>query len=239
MSQILHPKELEELLDKEEIKKFYKLQKLLRGLNKTRNLTRLIHGNDYWISQVYDSIWPFYENSQKIFDNKKFIDIGSGCGFPGIAYAITHPNSEVYLIDSSRKKTASLKEIIDEINIGNKIVIINDRIENFAHTSFFRHYFDIGVTRAVSNGSTVAEYILPMLNKKGIGMLYCGKWKQIEQCKLENALLILKGSITKIKGVNLPRDKGERNVIYIKPKENCPELYPRAIGKAAKYPLGD
>jgi len=34
------------------------------------------------------------------FDNKKFLDIGSGCCFPGLAYAITHPNSEIYLIDS-------------------------------------------------------------------------------------------------------------------------------------------
>ena len=72
------------------------------GLGK---LTRLIEGNDYWISQVYDSIWPFKENSNINFDNRKFIDIGSGCGFPGFAYAITHPNSEIYLVDSSKKKT--------------------------------------------------------------------------------------------------------------------------------------
>ncbi len=238
MSQILHPKELEELLDKEEIKKFHKLQKLLERINNTRNITRLIEGNDYWISQVYDSIWPFYENSKKIFDNKKFIDIGSGCGFPGIAYAITHPNSEIYLIDSSRKKTDSLKEIVNEINIKNKIIVINDRIENFAHNPSFRNYFDIGVIRAVSTASTVAEYVIPMLDKKGVGMLYCGKWKEKDQLKLENTLLILKGSISKIKSMFLPRNKGERNVIFIKPEERCPKLYPRAIGKAAKYPLG-
>ena len=37
------------------------------------------------------------------FDNKKFLDIGSGCGFPGLAYAITHPNSEIYLLILQKK----------------------------------------------------------------------------------------------------------------------------------------
>ena len=34
-------------------------------MNKNVNLTRLIEGDDYWISQVYDSIWPFYFNIKK------------------------------------------------------------------------------------------------------------------------------------------------------------------------------
>ena len=103
MIQILHQKELENLLAEREIEMFLQLKVLIQKLNKISNLTRLIEGNDYWISQVYDSIWPFFD-SNKLFENKKYIDIGSGCGFPGLAYAITHPNSEIYLIDSSKKK---------------------------------------------------------------------------------------------------------------------------------------
>ena len=62
-----------------------------------------------WLSQVFDSIWPFKTFRNLNFDNKKFLDIGSGCGFPGLAYAITYPTSEIYLIDSSKKKTDALK----------------------------------------------------------------------------------------------------------------------------------
>ena len=235
--QIIHNKDLNEILSSSEIKLFKKLQVILSEINEDTNLTRLIEGNDYWISQVYDSIWPFYLSPNKTLDGKKFIDIGSGCGFPGLAYAITHPNSEVYLVDSSRKKTDALKQITDALKFSNKIFIINDRIERIAHNALYRSTFDIGTARAVSSPSTVSEYILPMLKRSGIGLLYCGKWNKKDEVKIRNTMDILKGSISEIKQTQLPENKGERNIIFIKPKDNCPDSYPRSIGKPAKYPL--
>jgi len=237
MMQIIHCEDLNEMLSCDEIELFRKLQKILSQINKDTNLTRLVEGDDYWISQVYDSIWPFYLNPNKILDGKKFIDIGSGCGFPGLAYAITHPNSEVYLVDSSRKKTDALKQIIEDLNFSNKIFVINDRIENIAHNALYRNNFDIGVTRAVSSPSTVAEYILPMLNDRGSGLLYCGKWSKKDEAKIKNCLNILNGSIKEIKKTELPKNRGERNIIFIKPEQLCPDSYPRSIGKPVKYPL--
>ena len=235
--QIIHYKELNEILSNHEIQLFIKLQKIISEINKNTNLTRLIEGDDYWISQIYDSIWPFDLSPNKIFDGKRFVDIGSGCGFPGLAYAITHPNSEVYLIDSSRKKTDALKQIIESLNFRNKIFVINDRIEKIAHNVSYRNSFDIGTTRAVGSPSTVTEYILPMLKKSGSGLLYCGKWNKEDEIKIRNSLDILKGSISEIKKTKLPKRKGERNIIFIKPEQNCPTSYPRAIGKPTKYPL--
>ncbi len=237
MMQIIQFKDLNEILNSNEIELFKKLQKILSEINKNTNLTRLVDGDDYWISQVYDSIWPFYLEPNKIFDNKKFVDIGSGCGFPGLAYAITHPNSEVYLVDSSKKKTDALRQIIDSLNFSNKIFVINDRIEKIAHNTSYRNIFDIGTTRAVGSPSTVTEYILPMLNKSGSGLLYCGKWNKKDEIQMTNSLDKLKGSISEIKKTQLPKGKGERNIIFIKPEQNCPDCYPRSIGKPAKYPL--
>ena len=54
---------------------------------------------------------------------------------------------------------------------------------------------------------------------------------------LEKTLKILKGKIVEIKSNFLPRKKGIRNAIYIKPNTPCPKMYPRRIGKAEKYPL--
>jgi len=163
------PEEIFSLLTEEEIIIFQELQIKIKELNNKTNLTRLINGDDYWISQVFDSIWPFKTFPSFNFDNKKFLDIGSGCGFPGLAYAITHPNSEIYLIDSSKKKTNALKILIKEINFKNNIHVINDRIEKLAHQFSMRNTFNIATTRAVSNPSTVSEYIIPMLKKEGLG----------------------------------------------------------------------
>mgnify|MGYP005643968285 FL=1 len=231
------PYELLKLVTEEEIMMFQELRIRIQELNYKTNLTRLIEGNDYWISQVYDSLWIFKENSNKIYDNKRFIDVGSGCGFPGFAYAITHPNSEIYLVDSSKKKTDALKKIIKRMNFKNKIFAINDRIENLGRQSSFKNSFDIATARAVSNPSTVTEYLLPMLQSNGLGILYCGKWTNEDNKNLENTLNVLEGEILEIKSNFLPREKGIRNAIFIKPKASCPDIYPRSTGKAEKYPL--
>jgi len=239
MIQISHKKELEKFLTKDNLEMFSRLKELVQRINKTTNLTRLLDGDDYWISQVYDSIWPFFKDGNKLFENKKFIDIGSGCGFPGLAYAITHPNSEIYLIDSSLKKTNALKQIVNAMNFKNKIHIVNDRIENIGHKLEFRHKFDIGTARAVSSAPTVAEYLLPLLKINGVGLLLCGKWPESDNAKLEKALNLLNGKINEIKFKQLPANKGQRNAIFIKSQGNCPICYPRGIGKPSKYPLGN
>ena len=231
------PKEISSLITEEEIIIFQELKTKIEELNNKTNLTRLIDGDDYWISQVFDSIWPFKINTNIHFDNKKFLDIGTGCGFPGLAYAITHPRSEIYLIDSSKKKTNALKILIKEINFRNNIHVINDRIENLAHQSLMRNSFNIATTRAVSNPSTVSEYILPMLKKDGLGILYCGKWTEVESKKLDKTLEILEGKVKEKKKILLPRSKGIRNIIFVQPKNFCPEIYPRKVGKAEKNPL--
>jgi len=231
------PEEISALINEEEIIMFQELQIKIEELNKKTNLTRLINGDDYWISQVFDSIWPFKTFPNTNFDNKKFLDIGSGCGFPGLAYAITHPTSEICLIDSSKKKTDALKILIKEINFKNNIYVINDRIENLAHQSSMRNSFDIATTRAVSNTSTVSEYILPMLQREGLGVLYCGKWTNEERINLIKTLEILEGKFKEKKKILLPRNKGTRNVILIQPKNFCPEIYPRKVGKPEKNPL--
>ena len=66
------PEEIFSLITEEEIIMFQKLQIKIKELNNKTNLTRLINGDDYWVSQVFDSIWPFKAFTNINFDNKKF-----------------------------------------------------------------------------------------------------------------------------------------------------------------------
>jgi len=231
------PEEIFSLITEEEIIMFQELQIKIKELNNKTNLTRLINGDDYWVSQVFDSIWPFKTFPNINFDNKKFLDIGSGCGFPGLAYAITHPTSQIYLVDSSKKKTDALKILITEINFKNNIHVINDRIENLAHQSSIRNSFKTATTRAVSDPSPVSDYILPKKKKEGLGVLYCGKWTDKESKNLDKTLEILEGKFKEKKKILLPSNKGTRNIILIQPKNICPKIYPRKVGKPEKNPL--
>ena len=81
------------------------------------------------------------------------------------------------------------------------------------------------------------EEFSQMLKKEGLGVLYCGKWTNQESKNLDKTLEILEGEVKDKKEILLPRNKGTRNIILIQPKNFCPEIYPRKVGKPEKNPL--
>ncbi len=224
---------------KNQIKQFIRLQVLLEEWNKSTNLTRLINGNDYWISQVCDSLWPLTEELQSPNLSYKYIDVGSGCGFPGLAVAIAMPNSNITLLDSSHKKTAFLKEVSKEIGLKQRIQVITERAEITGHKQSFRKGFDYALARAIAPAAVVAEYLIPFLNSTGQGLIFKGKWTNEEQNDLGKALIKLNAKVTKIQKFDLPDNRGPRNVIRIASIAKCPNKYPRAVGTPRKQPLCD
>ena len=221
-----------------QLAQFIQLQDLLREWNKKTNLTRLIDGDDFWIAQVYDSLLPLKEELQNQNLSQKYIDVGSGCGFPGLAIAIALPNSSITLLDSSNKKTNFLKEVSKEIGLSSRITVVTDRAESAGKDKIFRGCFDYAIARAVAPATVVAEYLVPFLNSRGQALIYKGSWSETERQVLEKALRQLNAEIKQTHESLLPDNRGIRNIIRISSIKKCPNQYPRAIGKPKKQPLG-
>ena len=224
--------------NEEQLSQFIELQKFLKEWNKKTNLTRLVDGDDFWIAQVCDSLLPFYEELQypKLFH--KYIDIGSGCGFPGIAIAIAMPNSNITLLDSSSKKTTFLKEVSKEIGLNSRISVVTERAESAGKDPIFRCNFDYAIARAVAPATVVAEYLVPFLNSRGQALIFKGNWSETEQKILQKALKKLNAEIRRTHKCLLPNNRGIRHIIRIHSINKCPSQYPRSIGKPKKQPLG-
>ncbi len=223
---------------KKQFAQFIQLQELLREWNKKTNLTRLVDGDDFWITQVCDSLLPLKEELQYQNLSEKYIDVGSGCGFPGIAIAIAIPNSNITLLDSSSKKTTFLKEVSKEIGLSSRITVVTERAESAGKDQILRGSFEYAIARAVAPASVVAEYLVPFLNSRGQALIYKGDWSEIEQQVLKKALTQLNAEIKQTHKSILPGNRGVRNIIRIIAPEKCPNQYPRTIGKPKKQPLG-
>ena len=217
---------------------FIKFQYLLSKSNETLNLTRLISGEDYWISQVLDSLWPIKDELKRQTPNLKCIDVGSGCGFPGVAVAIALPESQLTLVEAIKKKSQAVQAIVNELGIASRITLLDERVELTGRNSFFRGKFDLSMARAVSSPSVVAEYLIPLIKTNGEAILFLGKWNEVEENKLKKALVKLNAYIKNIESINLPAEKGIRHQVRIAVKGICPQRYPRAIGIPQKRPLG-
>ncbi len=224
---------------KEQLNQFTYFQELLRESNKKINLTRLIEGNDFWISQILDSLWPITNDLQRKSKHLNIIDVGTGCGLPGLAIAIALPHSSITLVDSMSKKTNIIKEIVKELNLNSRVYIRTERIELTGQDLVFRGKYDLGVARAVAPGAVLAEYLIPLLKPSGQAILYKGQWKKTEQQALFKALDPLQANIKKIDTLQLPEKRGIRHVIRLAPIGKCPSRFPRSVGIPYKKPLED
>ena len=221
-----------------QLAQFIHLQELLKEWNKKINLTRLVDGDDFWTAQVCDSLLPLYEELQHPEVSHKYIDIGSGCGFPGIAIAIAMPNSDITLLDSSSKKTTFLKEVSKEIGLKARITVLTERAEIAGRDPILRSNFDYAIARAVASANVVAEYLVPFLNSTGQAIILKGGWSEAEQQILKTALTELNAEIQGTHKFLLPNNRGIRNIIRISSINKCPNQYPRSIGKPKRQPLG-
>ena len=234
------------------------LQQLLRSWNQRLNLTRLVEGDDYWIAQVFDSLWPLlpllqsHEDAADAKTNSgavdgplamagsglRIIDIGTGGGFPGLAVAIALPGARVTLVDSVQRKLDAVAAMAAELGLADRVQVRGERVEHTGRQSDCRGRFQLAMARAVAAAPVVAEYLVPLLAPGGQALLYRGQWSTGDQQELERALKLLQARITGLEQRDLPAGRGLRTVLSVEPTAACPAAYPRAIGVPSKLPLG-
>lgn len=57
---------------------------------------------------------------------RRWADLGSGAGFPGIALAALHPEAEVLLVERREKRAAFLEAVVHEARLTNAVVVHGD-----------------------------------------------------------------------------------------------------------------
>lgn len=215
------------------------LQQLLREWNSRLNLTRLVEGEDFWIAQVLDSLWPLLPWLREAPDAAlRCIDVGTGGGFPGMAVAIALPNAHLTLVDSVGRKLQAVQAMAEALGLGERVELRGERIEVTGRQQRCRGQFDLAMARAVAAAPVVAEYLVPLLAPQGQALLYRGQWSGSDQADLERALLRLKARISRLEQRELPAGRGLRTALLLDASDRCPSTYPRAVGIPSKFPLG-
>ena len=106
-------------------------------------------------------------------DGLRFIDVGSGAGFPGVPLKIAFPESRPTLVEATAKKAAFLEMLRDVLEVGD-LAVLTGRAESFAHRADLRETFDFAVARAVAGVATLAELTLPFCRTGGRVVLQKG-----------------------------------------------------------------
>ena len=218
-------------IQQEQFDRYYEL---LIEWNRVMNLTGITAYEEVNLKHFTDSLTIVRINDMKnVFT---LIDIGTGAGFPGIPIKIAFPHIKVVLLDSLNKRIKFLNEVVEKLNLDN-VETLHGRAEDYAKKAEYREQFDMCVSRAVANLSTLGEYCIPFVKKGGCFVSYKSADSDEEIYQSEKAISILGGKISKIDKFMLPGSDMGRALVVIEKDENTPQKYPRKAGVPSKEPL--
>lgn len=205
---------------------------MLIDRNKVMNLTAITEFDEVMDKHFLDSVYLF--RSIKLEADYKLIDIGTGAGFPGIPLKIVFPELKITLLDSLNKRVGFINDVIEELNLNN-IEAIHGRAEDIARNKAYRASYDIAVSRAVANLSTLSEYCLPFVKIGGKFVSYKSGDCADEVDNAKAAIHLLGGKINKIDEFSYSNNS--RSFIVIDKVMNTSNKYPRKAGLPSKKPL--
>ena len=220
------------LLSEHQFEQFIKYYELLVEWNERMNLTAITEFEEVLLKHFADSL-----SIIKVIDLNtvsSLIDIGTGAGFPGIPIKIMYPDLNVTLLDSLQKRIGFLDEVISVLKL-DKINTIHGRAEDFAKTDKLRESYDICVSRAVANLSSLTELCLPYVKVDGSFISYKSDKVNDELSGAVKAIEMIGGSLEKKEIFNI--ENNTRALVVIRKIKNTPKQYPRKAGLPVKKPL--
>lgn len=213
---------------------FLMYYEMLVEWNSFMNLTAITEYEEVMKKHFVDSV-----SLIKAYDVTKsvsVIDVGTGAGFPGLALKIAFPNLHLTLLDSLNKRIHFLNEVIEKLAL-TEIETIHGRAEDYARPGKLREKYDLCVSRAVANLSTLSEYCLPFVKKGGFFVSYKSEKISEEVKAAQGAISVLGGEVKEQVEFLLPNSDIYRNLFVIEKIKACPAKYPRKAGLPAKEPL--
>ncbi|MDE7020279.1 MAG: 16S rRNA (guanine(527)-N(7))-methyltransferase RsmG [Lachnospiraceae bacterium] len=225
---------LQIVLNEEQLCQFMSYYELLVEWNQVMNLTAITDFEEVCKKHFTDSL--SLVKAYKINASISVIDVGTGAGFPGIPLKIAFPDIEIILLDSLHKRVDFLKTVIDNLGL-KKIEALHGRAEDYAKEKNFREQFDLCVSRAVSNLSTLSEYCIPYVKIGGHFISYKSEKLSEEKKDAEYAISVLGGEIEDQISFQIPNSDINRNLLIVRKKKETPANYPRKAGLPLKKPI--
>ena len=217
-----------------QIQQFITYYEILVEKNRVMNLTAITEFEDVVCKHFIDSVLICQTVDITKFHN--FIDVGTGAGFPGIPLKILFPELHITLLDSLNKRIQFLNDVIEECNLFH-VKTVHGRAEDFGQNIESREMYDLGISRAVANLSTLSELWITFIRGGGDFVSYKADNIKEEMNAAKSAIFLTGGKVEKVEEVFLPDTDIKRNLLFIKKESNTSNKYPRKAGTPLKKPL--
>ena len=175
--------------------KLFSYLDMVLGRNQHINLTAVKDRDEAVQKHIADSLTICDLEEYKPAET--VMDIGTGAGFPGALLAIASPAKEFVLMDSTLKRLKVIDEFAEKLEISN-LSTLHARAEEVARKEEYAGQFDLCVSRAVANLSTLSGWCLPFVKKGGYFISYKGENYQEELDEAEKTINKCGGKLKRV-----------------------------------------
>ena len=223
------------ILSERQMEQFYQYYEMLVEWNQVMNLTAITEMTEVVTKHFVDSLSLKKAVSDLEDKPRKIMDVGTGAGFPGIPLKIAFPQLEITLLDSLNKRIRFLDAVIEKLEL-KCIKAVHGRAEDYGRDGKYREQYDLCVSRAVANLSTLSEYCLPFVKTGGYFIPYKSGKVEEELAAASGAVKKLGSEVERTEDFLLPNGD-ERTLVVIRKNKVLEKRYPRKAGLPGKDPL--
>lgn len=99
---------------------------LLKRENERQNLVSKASLDDVWSRHISDSAQLIRFASLRV---RRWLDLGTGAGFPGLLVPLFHPAADVMLVEARRLRADFLRTAASTLGIAQRVEIVCQRLE--------------------------------------------------------------------------------------------------------------
>ncbi len=162
------------------------------------------------------------------------VDLGSGGGVPGLVLAAAPELAGLRwkLVDAMARRTSFLRWAVTELDLADRVTVVEGRAEVVAHDAAHRHQADVVVARSFGRPAVVAECATGLLRTGGHLLVSEPPGPGIDAARWPAAGLAELGLAVE----RLVRH-GRSGAVVLRQERACSTRYPRRTGVPAKRPL--
>lgn len=204
------------------------LAKFINQKSQVVNITAIKDYDQIWQKHIIDSLMflrtDLFQKSLNISYPgilRRFLDVGTGAGFPGLALAIAFLNYKLTfdfdLLDATHKKLNVIDEFIlcakndGYIDLNQNTKTVWGRAEILNQTPKFKTSYDVVFARSVAYIDKLIAYTIPFVKPDGHLVLYKSQ-SQLEKSDLDK--IIKSNNLALVQEFDYKIDNSDR-VIYI------------------------
>lgn len=168
---------------------------------------------------------------------RRFLDLGSGGGYPGLPLALVLPAQAALLVDSIAKKAAFLRVAVAAAGVGEQVAVAAVRAEALAADRRHREWWPAVTVRAVAPLAELVELAFPLLAPGGLLLAWKRAGLDDEVTRARVAITALGGGLVEILPSPAPLPGLEDHVLVaIRKEERTGWEWPRSPAERKRRP---